>query len=611
MPGLFGAVLSKDHRNELPVLIENMSQSLNHNGKLVVHKICDISGGYGCGRVSLGVLNPVPQPVANETGNLWIIFHGELADNHGGLSDPEYVLDQYMRYGDSCAADLEGMYHFVIFNSDRNEMKIFSDKFGLYPIYYSLPGNNFIFGAEVKALLASDLVDKTPDYAAMGDFFHYGQILGNKTLFEHVKLVPPGSVLTCHLDTFSCTIEPYWQLDSIFAEHGRYDTGLSPDTAVDLLCESIQKSCKNPDMLGLSLSGGLDSRAILAGLGELASGMQTYTLGIEGCADQKLAERMARISGTNHEFLPLNQLYISDFGGMARDMINFSDGMYHPHESTEMLALQYFRTAKFRILLRGHGGEIAKANLAYPVIVGKEVVTYNQKVSIIDYIFQKTNLVMRDIDMMKLFAPVNREMFMNAPVRSLQESCGHVAKILAPADVCIYYYINEHIRRQVVASLDIFRKEIEVRMPYLSSEFLCALLHLPVQERFSGEIHHKLIQKTMPALIKIPNSNTGAPLDAGEFRLFVTDKFVSIMKKMNMPGYRHYTEFQKWYRQGFKEHYEKILFNEMTASRNLYNMDYLSEIYQNHVSGKVNCAHLLGTIIGIELWFRQFVDSVN
>ncbi len=113
----------------------------------------------------------------------------------------------------------------------------------------------------------------------------------------------------------------------------------------------------------------------------------------------------------------------------------------------------------------------------------------------------------------------------------------------------------------------------------------------------------------MPQLLKIPNSNTGAPLDAGKIRLVVTDKFNSIMKRLSIPGFRHYTEFNKWHRDGFKQSIQNIIFNDRLADRGLYNMDYLKHVYEQHLSGKKNYGAFIGTVVGLELWQRMFSDQ--
>lgn len=606
MPGVFGAFF-RDNQCNLSALLGNMGDSMNHNSQSIIEMNIDEENNYGAGRVSIGVLNKIAQPVKSLDKTCLTIFHGELFGNTSGLSDPEYVLDQYMKKGDVFVNDLDGIFHFFVYDNSLNEIKLFSDKFGLYPLYYSATGESLIFAGEVKALLKYDNIDLSQDFESFGDFFHFGQILGQKTLFKNIKLLPPAAILKFNIHDCSLRLKKYWQLESLFALNGNYKNKISM-TAVDSLIDSIRQNTGNTANLGLSLSGGLDSRAILAGLQGKSRGLSTYTLGLEGCADQKLAQKMADIAKTEHEFIILDQIYISNFENMARDMIKFSDGMYHPHESTEMLALEYFKNAGFKILLRGHGGEIAKAGLAYPVMVRPGVSTFKNSKQILNYIYNQTNLVTRDIDKNKLFLLEYAELFKETPLKSLNDSCLLASQKFAPEDVCIFYYINEHIRRQVVASLDIFRTQIEIRLPFVSEKFLQKLLMLPVSERFSGEIHYKLVEKCMPSLLKVKNSNTGAPMDAGPARLFITDKFNSLLKKLNVQGFRHYTRFQDWYRKGFRQRNEKFIFSDQTASRGLYNMDYLKNIYTLHITGKKDYGHFIGTLIGLEMWFRDFID---
>ena len=608
MPGIFGA-FKKERKEHMIKLMDRMSLSMNYGNSLRIDKLAWETGNLCMGRVSLGVLNVVDQPLKHHREDCWIVFHGELYDHGGKMSsDPEYVLEQYLQKGDQCASDLNGMFHFALYDMRSEQLKLFSDKFGLQPLYYSTLPGGLIFAAEIKAILTDDSIARTPDRETIADFLHYGQILGQKTLFTPIKALAPGSMLTFSVRNDEVSTKKYWHLDKLFVEKGNYLPTASADEAISLLENSIKARCANKEVLGLSLSGGLDSRGILAGLGRDAQGIKTYTLGLDGCADQRLAECMAKTGKTRHEFIELDQSYIQDFENMALNMIQLSDGMYHPHESTEMLALEYFKKARFKILLRGHGGETAKAALAYPVMVSPKAYSCTNGGDILDYIFNTANLVIRDIKPERLFMPSFCKVMKEVPRSSIKESCGKVSEILAPADACIYYYINEHIRRQVVASLEIFRTTVEIRMPYVDEAYLQALFTLPVKERNEGEIHVKLINKCMPELIKIPNSNTGAPLDAGPLRMFVTDKFNSLMKRFSVKGYRHYTEYQKWHREGFRENSQKIIFSSPAESRGLYNMDSLRSIFEAHVSGQKNYGHLLGTVVGLELWFRSFLD---
>ena len=123
----------------------------------------------------------------------------------------------------------------------------------------------------------------------------------------------------------------------------------------------------------------------------------------------------------------------------------------------------------------------------------------------------------------------------------------------------------------------------------------------------SGEVA-VMIKRFFPAMIKVVNSNTGASLDAGKTRLFLADKFNAVMKRLSLPGFRHYTEFQKWQREHFRASIEHIIFSQRTLERGLYRPEGLREVFDSHVSGSRNYAHLLGTIVGLELWYRNFID---
>lgn len=607
MPGIFGAYI-KNGKEALSDLMDKMIIPVNGARELKIDQFIDREKGFFFGRTSLGVLNRIDQPIKNQAGIYWIIFHGELYNNPGPLSDPEYVLKLYIQKGDECVSGLNGIFHFAIYDKRFEQIKLFNDKFGLQPLYYYVQPGGIIFAAGIKAILQEKNVKKDPDYQSFADFLHFGQILGQKTLFKHIKLLAPGSILIYDLAKSKVSLKRYWHLERLFVEKGNYNQKISAEEVVSLLLKSIKTRTTHKEILGLSLSGGLDTRCILAGLEKDSEGIYTYTLGLSGCADQRLAQMMAQVAKTKHEFIELDQNYLQDFHGIANSMILLSDGMYHPHESTEMLALEYFKRAPFKLLLRGHGGEIAKAALAYPVMVTPQVYSCSKGKDILEYIFNITNLVIRDNEPAKFFTPSFYANIKDAARQSLKESCGMVSEILAPPDMCIYYYINEHIRRQVISSLEIFRTQIEVRMPYIDEEYIEALLQLPVSQRNKGEVHFKLIKRCMPELIKIPNSNTGAPLNAGPLRLFLTDKLNSIMRRLGVKGFRHYTEFQDWQRQDFRKAIEKILFSKRLLDRDIYDMRYLRSVFERHVSGKKNYAHLLGTIVGLELWFQNFVD---
>jgi len=589
---------SKNYNLFLDALIKGLEFYSNYK----ISKFCS-PPFYG----ALAQLKNLPFVDALENDNFLLLFVGELY-NLPSSSTAEYILDLlHKRKNFSFLKDLEGIFSFSLFDKNSQVLYLVSDKFGLYPLYYTYSEKFLIFSSRIRPILLCSHFDKELDYQAIGDLFYFGFVTGNKTLFKTLKLLPPASVLSFSISEGRIKLEKYWEDLSLFSPKGESQE-ISPKEVAFFFHQAVKKRLREKDLLGLSLSGGLDSRSILAALGPEAQGMPSYTLGLPRCEDERLSARMARIAGTKHVFLPITENSLKNFLSLARTLVFFSDGFYYPHESTEKVALDYFKRAPFRILFRGHGGELAKAALAFPVQVDQTVLKAKKALELTKIFLQKTNLVLLDLAPEEVFLhPELKE----TVTRISEESFAKISNLLenlSPGDVFLYFYLSEYIRRQAVASLNIFRAEVEIRLPFLDEDFLKILFKLPVTKRYQGEIHFEIVKTYMPALIKVPNSNTGAPLDAGKWRLYFTDKFNSLLKKLSIPGFRHYTEFDRWHRKYFREALEDILFDQKTLGRGLFDSSMLQRIFESHVSGRKNYARFLGTAAGLELWFREYLD---
>ena len=293
--------------------------------------------------------------------------------------------------------------------------------------------------------------------------------------------------------------------------------------------------------MGLALSGGLDSRAILSACGERAKTLQTYTLGIDGCADQVISERLARIAGSEHRFFALDQSYLRDFLPNMVRMVSMTDGMYVSHGLTEMLALQFLGETGIEVLLRGHGGELAKARLAWPLHTDDSVYRLNSTEALAEYLSRRANYITGGLALSDLLVPEAARAAGDGSRSAFREVLADTG--LSPAACCSYLYLRELTRRFTIPSIELFRTVVEVRLPYLDRRFLKALLGAPPEWRDSTEIHQRLIAGGIGRLGKVRNSNTGAPAIASPKTEYVLDKFNSLFKRFNIRGFRHYHNF--------------------------------------------------------------------
>ncbi|AEH45594.1 asparagine synthase [Thermodesulfatator indicus DSM 15286] len=603
MPGLVGVCSEREDIASQSIL-NKLVESLKHRQDYQIELI-----KYPPFWGSLILIKELAKPKKIIEDRDFIIFlDGELYNNQSQFNDAQYILTLFKQHKNfSFLSDVEGIFSFCLYDKASQKVYLAVDKFGLKSLYYAKLDKGFVFASELKAILRHPQVKKAIDWKTIGDLLFFSFATGDKTLIKGAKLLPQASVLGYSLKEDSLELSSYWDTLSVFTPKGEYQD-IALNEIAEIFREGVHKRVKNRELLGISLSGGLDSRSILAALGGEAQGLPSYTLGLPSCEDERLSARMAQIAGTRHEFLPITEDSLRDFVSLAKTLVYYSDGFYFPHESTEKVALDYFKRAPFKILFRGHGGELAKASLAFPVQVDKQVLNSDSPLTLTEIFLRKANLVLPDIAPEKFFLI---EDLKRLPARIKEESLSKISSLLenlSPGDVFLHFYLFEYMSRQVVSSLNIFRTQIEVRLPFTDEVFLKKLFSLPIEKRWEGEIHIEIVKTCMPALVKVPNSNTGAPLDAGKLRLWLTDKFNSLLKKLSVPGFRHYTEFDKWQRKYFREALEQILFDKKTLDRGIYEPRVLKEVFDAHITGKKNYARFLGTAAGLELWFREFLD---
>ena len=164
------------------VLVRKMNEQIAHRGPDGEGIYIDGQLGFGHKRLSIVDLTKGHQPMSNEDGSIWITFNGEIY-NHAEYipllkgkghefktdCDTETIIHLYEEYGEDLLGKLNGMFAFTIW--DRNKYSIFvaRDRLGIKPLYYYDRGGRFLFGSEIKCILADESVERIPDYEAMGN----------------------------------------------------------------------------------------------------------------------------------------------------------------------------------------------------------------------------------------------------------------------------------------------------------------------------------------------------------------------------------------------------------------------------------------------------------
>src|SRR5438128_2870476 len=196
-----------------PVIVRRMTDSIAHRGPDGEGFFIDAFVGLGHRRLAIIDLSPAGhQPMMTPDRQFIISYNGELYNfqelrlelEAGGhhfhsRTDTEVLLHAYAEWGTQALERLNGMFAVAIWDRSRQELFLARDRYGIKPLYYTQVGHSFLFGSEVKALLAHPACSAALDKEALVEYFTFQNFFTDRTLFAGVRLLPPGSYLRLSL----------------------------------------------------------------------------------------------------------------------------------------------------------------------------------------------------------------------------------------------------------------------------------------------------------------------------------------------------------------------------------------------------------------------------
>lgn len=229
------------------------------------------------------------QPMVSPCQRYWIVFNGEIYNylelraelEDAGLTfktktDTEVLLQAYIKWGDKCLDRFIGMFSLAIWDCERKELFAARDRLGIKPFYYQYSAGKFIFGSEIKSILAVTEEKRQVEVSLIDAYMDFGYVPGEETLHQGIKRLLPGHYLTYKIGE-TLDIVRYWELD--FSQ--QFDEGLTGhvEHLDELLIDSINLRLRSDVPLGVFLSGGLDSSAVVSLLSPGASsGLKTFSV---------------------------------------------------------------------------------------------------------------------------------------------------------------------------------------------------------------------------------------------------------------------------------------------------------------------------------------------
>ena len=285
----------------------------------------------GMRRLSIIDLPGGTQPIFNETGDVAVFQNGEIynfralraeLESSGHKfrtkSDTEVIVHGYEQWGDACVDHLRGMFAFALLdmragNPGAPKVLLARDRLGIKPLYYSVRNGVLLFASEVRALLASGCVPRKISAGALDSYLLFGSVCEPMTLVDGIFSLPPGHRINVSTSAgvTRAVAEPYWT----FGEAASRKLSDTPTTLEDaaaklrpILTEAVADHLIADVPLGIFLSSGLDSTAIIALASAAQSGLHTFTVIFpeQEFSEGDPARATAKKFGTHHEELLLD-----------------------------------------------------------------------------------------------------------------------------------------------------------------------------------------------------------------------------------------------------------------------------------------------------------------
>ncbi|WP_161887656.1 asparagine synthase (glutamine-hydrolyzing) [Pontibacter russatus] len=258
------------------------------------------------------------QPMLSADGNLVLVFNGEIY-NYRELkqelrdypyqtqTDTEVILAAWQKWGRECVHHFNGMFALAISDKAKNEVFLFRDRLGIKPLYYFQQGQRLLFCSEVRGLLASGLVPRKLNRAALADYLRYQTVHAPETMVQGVQMLLPGHYI--HISKGEITTSSYWSPEKNYSREaeGKPYEEVKRDVH-DLLQQAVARRLVADVPFGAFLSGGIDSSAIVGLMSQVASQrVKTFSVTFEeeAFSEARFAAAIARKFDTEHTEIKL------------------------------------------------------------------------------------------------------------------------------------------------------------------------------------------------------------------------------------------------------------------------------------------------------------------
>lgn len=565
------------------------------------------------------------QPMCNEDGTLWITHNGEVYNfqelrkeleqfghQFTSQTDTEVILHAYEQWGPDCLHRFNGMWAFAIWDSRRRVLFCSRDRFGIKPFYYYWDGRTFVFASEIKAILASGLIEPKPNDPIIYDYLAYGLVdHTDETFFKGIKPLPGGHYLELRFDQRALNIHRWYDIPLENKLLGLSDEEYAR-RFYDLFEDAVRLRLVSDVPVGTCLSGGLDSSSIVCVVDRLMREQ-----GVRFPSSDLQRTFSARYVDSCHDEGPFIQAVVRQTGVDARFTFPTAESLeqelqsliWHQDEpfGTTSTYAQWnvFRLAKecgVTVTLDGQGGDEILAGYHHfygPLFaqlaksrrfgtLGREIYYYhrNHKYPWIYALYTLAVNLLPTGTRTRLKQRLRYPSWINR-VRGNQHHSFWNTNIPAQNvfDGHLYWNLFVGIRKILrFEDRSSMAHSVESRLPFLDYRLVEFAFTLPYDQKIrlgtTKWILREAMRQVLPPIIRNRQDKIG----------FSTPE-------------------DQWFRKGFRHVVLEIIDSPSFRGRPYFRMHRLKDVLEEHLRGVRNLSTDIWRWINLEIWLRQFIDG--
>ena len=546
-------------------------------------------------------------PVWNEARDVCLIFSGEefaeasdLAALHSRGHRFEndgaaYLVHWYEELGSAFLEKLNGTFSGILLDLRQDKVLLFNDRFGLSRIYVHERPRQVHFSAEAKSLLRVLPETRSIDPVGLAEYSSCGCVMQDRTLFSGVSLLPPASCWTFShglLESKQTYFDKSaWEQLPHLGE-AEYYSRLD-----ETFGRIMPKYFRGDAAIGMSLTGGLDGRMIMASSKHAAGSLPCYTFGgtYRDCTDVSIAREVARVCEQPHQVIPIGIDFLARFADLAEQSIYVSDGAMDVSGSVELFANRQARAIAPVRMTGNYGSEVLRSNVAFKA----------QRLSA------------------QLFTPEFVRRGDDAAATYAHEAEGSRLSLITRKQVPWHHH----------SRLAVEQSQLTMRSPYLDNELVALAYQTPDGGEFSKAPalrfiyeHHAalgriptdrgLVYRPTPVLTRLRNAyqeftfraeyayDYGMPqwlarLDHTARALHLERVFL---------GRHKFYHFRVWYRDMLGPYLKSVLLDPKSLTRSHLRSGSVERMLSEHLAGTHNHTTELTQALSIELMYRQLVE---